>query len=311
VISLRNTHIGALLLLAALSVPADAVAAACCVLAAPGRSGRLPEAEVFGVLAAYSMEGRPGAWTSSGDLRMASSDLQFSHRLTPQLLVRPFRLLQASVALPVMLNASRFGGQEYVGGGIGDLAVLFRVEPVAVGSFRAAPPLPGIGLGISVPTGRATWQVDSGNPAAVTGTGYLTFTPGFTLDKTFEGGSIGWDISGSVSPPRPGDVSKTMPGLGFTSSFFASFFATTKTTVTMSLGGRGVTAGWRGGKAFGAPEVEPFGGVGLVLEPKRRNRLVLGVQGSLPVPKLGVNRAVTVTASVGYLFSVARGIKPL
>ncbi len=284
----------------------EAAAAACCVLAAPGRSGRLPEAELFGGLVAYSLEARPGSWSSTGELYFAVDDLQFTHRLTPQLLVRPNRVFQASVALPVMLNASRFGGTEFLGGGVGDLAVLTRFEPIAVGGFRAAPPLPGVGLAFSFPTGRATHQIGSGNPAAVTGTGYFSMAPGFTLDKSFERGSIGWDISGAFSFPRPGDPERAVPGIGWTTSMFGAFFARTDVTVTVSLGARGTSPGWREGKSLGAGEAEPFGGVGLVLEPQRRHRMILGVQGSVPIPRLGVSRAVTFTASIGYSFSVAR-----
>ncbi|MCO4770471.1 MAG: hypothetical protein KDA24_10620 [Deltaproteobacteria bacterium] len=304
-------HRRASLLIAMLSllVAGEAAAAACCVLAAPGRTGRLPEAEVFGALAAYSVESRVGNWSNSGDLSFAKQDLQFTHRFVPQLLVRPHRVFQASVAMPILVNGTRFGDDVYTGGGLGDLALITRFEPVAVGSFRAAPPLLGIGWGFSLPTGRATWRVDDGNPAAVTGTGYLSTTPAVTLDKTWQRGAVGWDGSGTFSFPRPGDTTRSVPGIGFSTSVFGAFFASSDVTLSTTLGIRGSTAGWRAGKAVGSPGLEPFGGFGLVLEPRRLHRVTLGMQGSIPIPKLGLSRGVTITASVGYSFSVARGGK--
>ncbi len=295
-----------LLVLLLLLVAGEAHAAACCVLAAPGRSGRLPLGEVFGVLAGYSLEARPGAWDRDGDLRFSRSDLQFTHRFTPQVLVRPHRVIQVSAALPVLLNASRFGDDTFVGGGVGDAVLLARVEPVAVGSFRKAPPLPGIGLGFSLPMGRPTWNVPSGNLAAITGTGYFAVTPAVTLDKAFQRGGVGWDLSGTFSLPRPGDPDRTAPGIGWSTSGFGAFYASSTVTVSTSVGVRGASPGWRAGKAAGRAEAESFAGLGLVLEPRALHRVTLGVQGSVPIPKLGVSRAVAMTASVGYSFSVAR-----
>ncbi len=290
-------------LLVALSA-GEAFGAACCVLAAPGRSGRLPEKEVVGVLASYGFESRPGAWTAQGDLNFAQSDLQLTHSLTTQVMVRPSRVFQASLSLPLMLNTHRIADEVSVGGGPGDLQITTRFEPVAVGGWLKAPPLPGLGISVTLPTGVPTHRASSGT--AVTGTGYVAISPSFSLDKALDRGAFGVDLSGTFSLPRPGDETRTLPGIGFAGSLFGAFYASTKATVTASIGMRGSSAGWRSGKSTGGPQLEPIGGLGLVLEPRRLSRLVLGLQGSVPIPKLGLRRAVSVSFNLGWQWSVGR-----
>lgn len=279
----------------------EAAAAACCVLAAPGRTGRLPEKEMFGTLLGYSVETRPGGWTSRGDLYFATKDVLLTHTLTTQVMVRPTRLIQASLALPFLLNAERVAGHTSVGGGPGDLRASIRFEPVAVGGWRAAPPLPGLGLSMAFPTGIPT---DRAETAGVTGTGYVSLTPFFSLDKAFDRGAMGIDVSGTVSLPRPGV--EALPGIGFAGSMFGAFYASSVATVTANAGLRGSSAGWVNGSPSGSPQLEPFGGVGVVLEPRRLSRLVLGVQGSVPIPKLGLGRAVSVSFSAAWQWSLPR-----
>ena len=296
-----------LALLAALAstlLAGEALAAACCVLAAPGRTGRLPEKELVGFLAAYAVESRYGNWDSDGDITLASEDLHFTHRFTPQVMVRPVRAFQASLTVPLLFTGARFGKETFAGGGVGDVALLTRFEPVAVGGWRKAPPLPGIVLGLGFPTGRPAWNVD--NVAQITGAGYFTLTTGFTLDKNFERGAMGWDISGTFSLPRPGDEDAVVPGAQVTTSVFGAFFAHRTVTVTTNLGLRGRTQGLRAGQPFGSAEVEPFGGVGLVVEPRPLHRILFSAQGAIPIPKLGVRRFTTVTGSIAYSFSIAR-----
>ncbi len=284
----------------------EALASACCVLAAPGRSGRLPEKEVFGTLLSYGFESQPGVWTAQGDLHFAQSDLQLTHSLTPQVMVRPNRVFQASLALPLMLNTHRIADEVSVGGGPGDLEITARFEPIAVGGWLKAPPLPGLGLSLTLPTGTPTHRAATGT--AVTGTGYMALSPFFSLDKALDRGAFGVDVSGTFSLPRPGDETRTLPGIGFAGSLFGAFYASTKATVTATIGLRGSSAGWRGGKSSGGPQLEPIGGVGLVLEPRKLSRLVLGMQGSVPIPKLGLRRAVSVSFNLGWQWSAARKV---
>lgn len=285
---------------------AEAQAGACCVGASPGRSGRLPESDLVGGSIGYSVETRPGVWTRRGDLQFTERDLQFTHTWTPQLLLRPTRLFQTAVALPILVNANRFGDDVHVGGGLGDLSLTFRWEPVAVGPWRSAPPLPGIGLGISIPTGRSTAQIDDGNSAAVTGAGHLALIPSFSLDKAYVRGAIGGDLALTISVPRPDDPDRTVPGVGFSGAVFGAFYASEEVTVTSTIGVRAAGRGRSGGHEVGSPSIESFGGVGLVLEPRPKLRISLGVQGTVPIPKLGAGRAVSLMGSMGVSFSLPR-----
>lgn len=294
--------------LAALAGAREARAAACCVGATGATPGVLGKCERYGLGLAWGMEQTTGSFGPDGAFRPSSGYARNTHRFTPTVAVRPTRFFQVGAAVPLLVQRVAIDGEAETGGGVGDASFWARFDPFEdtfTSGAGAWLPVPVLSLAVTLPTGRSWEQVDPGNGAALTGTGYATLTPAVGLERTLRRGVLSATGSVVVPLPRPAAdgeeaaAGPTLPGIGYRVGLQGGWFATRKVTLTASGGVLGSGRGRVDGALAGSGTVAPWLGVGVVAGLSRTLRLSAGAEGTLPVPGLGRNHEATVNAGAG------------
>ncbi|MCK6528255.1 hypothetical protein L6R50_12095 [Myxococcota bacterium] len=304
-------------LLLALASPGAARASACCVGATSATPGVLGRCERFGFGGGYSFERTLGEFRADGDFTPAGESARTTHRFVVAGRYRPTRFLQVGADLPLLVQSAPGAEGRDVGGGVGDVSVFVRVDPVEDAFAARLPrgvPVPVFSLAVAFPSGKGWQDVDSSSPGSVTGTGRVVLTPTLTLERTGVRGGIALAGSVSLGLPRPdeGDGA-VLPGAAWRGAVTGQVFATRRLTFAATAGARGSAAATRDGEAFGVPGVEPLLGIGASASLSRSMRLAAGVEGGLPIAGLGRAHGVQVAASVtlmGVLTPPDRNFRP-
>ena len=288
-----------LLLVWALCAPSPALAAACCVGSTSDQAARLGPCETALVGISYGAEGLAAWWDADGQLVSARSTPRLDHSFVGYFALRVDPRFQFGATMPLRLQAVAAGDLREVGIGPGDLTLFARLEPFE-NAAGAGPPLPAFGLGLVLPTGIPPVSAPGQLGAFATGRGYLAVAPSIDLERTFGKGVFRVTVDGLFSVPRPWDEDSRVPGVGWGAAVAGSFFLSVDTTLAVSGGARGRSAGRVRDEASGKPSVEPWLGVGVSLGMPRFDRLSLGLRTSLPIPVIGRSTSASVLFTVSY-----------
>ncbi len=290
-----SAALSALLLLVAL--PGAASAAACCIGSVGASGARLGPCETIRLGGSWTLDALAGSWRQDGSLNPASSSGRVDQRFVAEGRFRVDDRFQVGFAMPIVLSARRVLDDAELGAGPGDLTLSLRLEP-AVEPIAPAPQ-PAFGLDVLLPTGVPQHAAQGVTGAWATGAGHLAFTPSLWLGRTFGKGSFEVVGDATFSAPSPADGGRAIPGIAWSATALGGLFVHHSTTLSVSLGLRGRSPGWVGGKAAGTPSVEPRVGVGAAFKVGRDLRLLVGVAGSLPIPQLGRSSDATIGGTLG------------
>ena len=274
-------------------------AAACCVGSTSDQAARLGPCETALVGVSYGLEGLVARWSAGGQLVSARSTPRLDHSFVGYFALRVDPRFQLGATMPLRLQAVAAGDLREVGVGPGDLTLFARLEPFE-NAAGAGPPLPAFGLGLVLPTGIPPESAPGQLGAFATGRGYLALAPSVDLERTFGKGVFRITVDGLFSVPRPWDEDVRVPGVGWGAPVAGSLFVSVDTTLALSGGARGRSAGRVRGEVSGKASVEPWIGAGVSLGMPRFDRLSLGVRTSLPIPVIGRSTSATVLFSVSY-----------
>lgn len=291
-------------LLLALASPAVANAAACCVGSTGSDAGRLGPCEFFSAGAVTSLDGRIGGWSGDGTLRMGGSTGRLTTTLTGLSSIRPVRVLQLGLAMPVLLQARAIGEERGVGAGPGDLRLRVAVDALEELSAPRGVPLPSPAFTLILPTGVPLEASRAPLGAGATGAGYAVLEPSLRLGRTGGRGSLYGSVGLGVPLPRPGETHS--PGAAWSGELAGAWFARPDVSLSVAGGVRGLTPGLREGSPAGRGSVEPFLAAALAITTPREGRLFLGVRHSLVVPALGRSQEASLTFTVGGAFVTRR-----
>jgi len=205
-----------------LARPPEARAGACCVSASAVGVGRLLLWEQSAVGVRTSVGSRIGEWSTDGQWRADGSDydaLEWRSELWGH--IRIVNQFSAVVRLPVLLTNTHANDLDVTGGGLSDLSVGLRYEPVLPGQYAGVPGI-ALFLGTTIPTGRAMHDADE--PADVTSRGGWALTTGLSLERVI----LPWFIRADVSVVVPlahtaeANMSKRF-GVGVTTSLISGW----------------------------------------------------------------------------------------
>lgn len=172
----------ALLTLPVIAAPSTR-AAPCCMSATAFGIGRLLIWEDFAVGLRTSLSPGLGDWDKDGHWRAWDNYDETEWRSELWALAGLDRRASLFARVPAVLLARSTPGTSDTGGGLGDIAVGFRYELLAIGELLE---LPAIALTFSVlaPTGRATEASSSPLGADVTGRGAWVLSSGLSFELT-------------------------------------------------------------------------------------------------------------------------------
>ncbi len=294
---LESIALAAVIVVVAVGAPVPARAAACCVASTTDQVGVLGPKEKWLLGAGYSLEGKLGEWDLTGRLVPVGESPRTLHVFSGTAALRVDRVMQIGASLPFAIQAVRFGDQVTVGAGLGDVRTWVRLEPWETG-YGKGPPIPAFGFGLSLPTGIPPEQSPDAFGAGATGTGYLALRPSIEVARSFEKGVFRAAVDAVLPLTRPWVTGVSVPGVGWGVSLSGGIFTTSRSTLALSGGVQGRTAGLRDGDRSGKASVEPWASVGLNLAPWAANRISLGLRSSLFVPRIGRATQGSVTLGV-------------
>jgi hypothetical protein len=179
--------IAAALLVAALSAPSRARAAACCG-SGHGVGPVLSDAERAALTLGLGASLRLGQWSSRGSYRpLGSGNFDGELRAEAGWLVRVFPPLQLGLIVPMSYAIKRTDDTSSSGGGVGDITAFARYDLI---DSRASRPFPGVALTLSalVPTGLPLSRSSDPLGADATGLGTAEIRPGIALEKRWVAG---------------------------------------------------------------------------------------------------------------------------
>jgi hypothetical protein len=161
----------AALAIALFAVPEVATAAACCMSATSFGLGRLLAWEDYALGLQLGHARSLGQWDSRATLRWNGSKLSDGvTRVEPWAIVRLHERVQAQAWAPFVLEDRRASGLIQVAGGLGDVGVAIRYEPLGIGEYQW---LPSVALTFAAlaPTGKRVEETSPPLFAGATGRG--------------------------------------------------------------------------------------------------------------------------------------------
>ncbi|MDP2312902.1 MAG: hypothetical protein Q8P41_08355 [Pseudomonadota bacterium] len=162
-----------------LALVGPALASACCVGSVSDLPAQLGRCERFGAALGVAQAVELGAHDAHGAWG-ATSDGWSQTVATLGVAGRWARWGSASLALPAVFTARTAQDGGSLGGGVGDLALVARIEPWEEGGG----PRPAFTVGIVAPTGRDWAHAQDPRGADVTGQGTWAPTAGIALERT-------------------------------------------------------------------------------------------------------------------------------
>ncbi|MBI2395270.1 MAG: transporter [Deltaproteobacteria bacterium] len=182
----RSTFARSVAVLAAALLHAErAFAQACCAgsgAVTPARLG-VHEDALVGLQARYA--GHLGSHDAEGEyVRTPSHAREINLEQNLFGAVRVVRRVQLSVLVPFVQTHRRAYGRSSTGGGIGDLNVAARWDPLLAGEAQR---VPGVGLlaGVTFPTGRTAEDAERPMATDATGIGAVQANGGIAFEQTF------------------------------------------------------------------------------------------------------------------------------
>lgn len=292
----------ALAVLAALGMPAQGQAAACCMSAAAWGSGRLLAWESAALGSELSFGSALGRWDASG--RWSSLDAEHGEREGRAILWGMARLgpeVSAHLRLPVVAFWRRAGSLHESGGGLGDLDAGVRWQLLGIGEVLELPAL-ALTLGVVAPSGTPVEESAGTLEAGATGRGAWALGLAVELEKTRMPWYLRLNLGVTVPLPRrvdalevdqrhgPALTAVLSGGRQLVEGLVLSAIVTATLEADGALDGAAVADS-------GAAE----GSAALALSLKISDDLTLQsrVESALPWPRLGANRTGLWRAAAG------------
>ena len=290
----------ALVALGVIARAAPAAAQACCAgsgAVTPGRLGLHDEADVGVQLRATSAFGSNDASGTYVPAPAGAREIDLEQDLYGA--VRVLRRGQLGVLLPFVQTHRASGGLSELGGGVGDVNVSARYDPLLARESRWCP---GVGLlaGVTLPTGRPPEAAQNPLATDATGLGAVQLNGGLALEQSFGPWSVG--VSGLLAWRAPRAVGGTTMELApqltllaslayaFPSGFSAALVASYTAEDDASVGGRSVAGSSRRWALVSAAIAWPV---------TDQLFLVGSVFFNPPMSSLGVNQPTTVGTTLG------------